>query len=227
MMSGVETSTLKPRQRKPTAVRRTEIVDSAMRLVAELGGRGFTTKLLASRVGLTEGAIFRHFPSMEAIADAMVDRMEALLFESLPRPGDAGDPLARLEFFFRRRVLVLAENPHVSRLLLSDHVGLLAGESQGERVVAMKRRSQAFVRECLREAAARGELERGVTPAAGEVLVLGAILAIGHSTAARARSRAAGAALADEVWALVSRALRGSGGDAAGARRRRSAKTVG
>jgi AcrR family transcriptional regulator len=213
MMTGVETRPLKVRQRKPTAVRKTEIVDAAMSLVAELGGRGFTTKHLAARVGLTEGAIFRHFPSMEAVADAMVDRMEALLFDGFPPEGEV--PLERLEAFFRRRVSVLSEAPYVSRLLLSDHVVMLAGEGHGERVVAMKRRSQGFVRECLREAAKRGELEAGVTPATGEVLVVGTILAIGHSMAAQARRSAKGAGLADEIWPLIARALRGSKAPAA------------
>jgi len=220
----VEALPTKTQRRKPTAVRKTEIVDAAMRLVAELGGRGFTTKHLAARVGLTEGAIFRHFPSMEAVADAMIDRMEALLFDGFPPPREGGAPLERLEGFFRRRVSVLADNPHVSRLLLSDHVAMLAGEVHGERVVAMKRRSQGFVRECLRQAAERGELEAGVTSAAGELLVIGAMLAIGHSTAARARGRAKRAALADEVWPLIERALRGSNAPAAPKATRRASR---
>lgn len=183
--------------RKPTGVRRTEIVDAATRIIATRGARKFTAQLLASEVGVTPGAIFRHFESMGAIVDAVVDRMEAML--SADFPPEAGEPLARLRLFFEQRVRTILAEPHLSRMLLSDHLAQAGGRRQAARVEALKARSRAFLLTCLREAERRGQLRNGVHAEAGAVLVMGAVLALSHG---RAHAQGAGRieVLAAHVW---------------------------
>ncbi|MBD3298893.1 MAG: TetR family transcriptional regulator, partial [candidate division Zixibacteria bacterium] len=77
--------------RKPTSVRKTEIVAAAMRILATEGARHFTTERVAAAVGITGGTIFRHFSSMDAILDAMVDHIDEILFADFPP--DNSDPL--------------------------------------------------------------------------------------------------------------------------------------
>jgi AcrR family transcriptional regulator len=156
-----------------------QIVDAAMRIIASKGARKFTAELLGARVGVTGGAIFRHFESMEAIVDAVVDRMEAILFEDFPP--EAVDPIERLGIFFQRRVQAIVANPHLSRMLLSDHVAQAGSKAQAQRIVEFKRRSRNFVFECLREAQQSGLLRGDAGPEEGTILVLGSILALVHS----------------------------------------------
>ena len=192
--------------RRAWTARQREIVEAATRLLATGGARRFTAQLLAAEVGVTGGAIYRHFPSMEKVADAVFARIEDLLFEGFP-PGDA-DPIERLRAFFLRRTRTILENPHVSRLLLSDHRAGKAGAVPVERLGEYRRRSREFVVGCLREAERRGDLAAGARAEAGAVLVLGAILALAHAgTRVASEDRAAG--LAEEVWKAIERALRG------------------
>lgn len=68
--------------RKPTQERKSEIVDAALVLSADVGPGKLTTEALAKRVGVSHGAIFRHFPNKAAIwsavFDAIANRMEAV-----------------------------------------------------------------------------------------------------------------------------------------------------
>jgi AcrR family transcriptional regulator len=191
--------------RKPTAARRAQIVDAAMRILATKGARRFTAQLLANEVGLTAGAIYRHFEGMDAIVDAAVERMGALLFEGFPP--QAEDPIARLGAFFRHRTETLLAYPHVARLLHSDHLAQAAGPAQAGRLEEFKRRSQTFVLGCLREAHKDGTLNRQTSPEAGAIVVLGSILRLSHA-GARIAGEAKIEQLSDEVWSALERALR-------------------
>jgi len=192
-------------QQKTMSERQTQIVDAAMRIIATKGARRFTAQLLGAEIGVTPGAIYRHFESMEAIVDAVVARVGAILFERFPP--EAADPIERLGIFFRRRTSTILANPHLSRMLLSDHLSQAAGPSQAERLEEFKRRSQTFVLGCLREAAQSGVLSAEISPEAGAVIVLGSVLSLSHASA-RIASKARTERLADEVWVALERALR-------------------
>jgi AcrR family transcriptional regulator len=68
------TSGRRARKRTSGADRREQIVGEAMACFAELGFRGTTVRELASRVGLSEAALYRYFPSKEALYAAIIDR---------------------------------------------------------------------------------------------------------------------------------------------------------
>jgi AcrR family transcriptional regulator len=177
-----------------------------MRILATKGARRFTVQLLAKEIGITGGAIYRHFESMEAIVDAVIQRVESILFRDFP-PRDA-DPLARLQTFFHRRTKAIAENPHISRLLLTDHLAQAVGPAQARRLDEFKRRSRGFVMECLGEAQRAGMLAEGSTPEAGAVLVIGSILSSAHAGTKLASAKRA-ERFGQDVWALIEHALRG------------------
>jgi AcrR family transcriptional regulator len=63
-------SYVKKHVRKPQAERREEIVDAALRLLGEVGLEGTTATRIAEAVGLTPGALYRHFDSRDAIVRA-------------------------------------------------------------------------------------------------------------------------------------------------------------
>jgi AcrR family transcriptional regulator len=185
--------------------RQVQIVDTALQIIATKGSRRFTAQLLAAEVGLTAGAIYRHFENMDAVVDAVVDRVGAILFEDFPP--QVSDPIERLKIFFYRRARTIFANSHVSRLLLSDHLAQAGGLAQAKRLDEFKRRSQTFVSECLIEADAGSLLADGMPPRAGVIIVLGSILALSHA-GARIADGAEPERLFDEVWSGIERMLR-------------------
>ncbi|MBX3615480.1 MAG: TetR/AcrR family transcriptional regulator, partial [Burkholderiaceae bacterium] len=61
------------RKRLSSAERRREIVLAVIELASEAGPEGVTTQAIADRVGVTHGALFRHFPDKGAIWAAVFD----------------------------------------------------------------------------------------------------------------------------------------------------------
>ncbi len=192
-------------KRKPTEVRQVEIVEAAMRIVAAKGGKRFTAQHIADEVGMTAGGIFRHFSNMDNIVEAVLDRMEEILFEGFPP--SAEDPWDRLREFFGHRLRVMAEHADISRILLSDHLAHLGGDKPAARVEELKLRSRNFVTACLREAAKNGAVAGDVSVEAATVVVLGAILAVGHSTT-RVSDETKTARLTGEVWRAIEKMRR-------------------
>jgi AcrR family transcriptional regulator len=197
-----------PRARRSGDLRRREIAEAALRLIASQGLRRFTSAALADEVGVTDGALFRHFASKEAIVLAAIDRVEELLFEGFP-PRDE-EPIARLGAFFLRRVEVIRERPGISRLVISDELSHAAPPEGVARVAELKRRSLAFVRACLVEAERQGALAPGLRAGDAAVVVLGAILALGHGAATSVGAAPVDRAAARRVWGALEIFLRGA-----------------
>src|SRR5689334_12282747 len=55
--------------------RRTEVVEAAIGLLDEVGLDGLTMRALASRLGVQAGALYRHYPSKQALLDAMAGHL--------------------------------------------------------------------------------------------------------------------------------------------------------
>jgi AcrR family transcriptional regulator len=187
-------------QRKATDIRQREIVKATIRIVANEGPRNFTAQRIADEVGITSGAVFRHFESMAAIIDQVAAHIGEILAEDFPR--DVSDPVERLRLFFLNRSRTIVNHPHISKLLLSDHLAQAGGSKSGDRLGTFKKRSRTFVAQCLSEAQKAGKLASGVKPEPAALAVLGAILALSHSGTRVVRS-AETERVADEVWGVL------------------------
>src|SRR5262249_56157460 len=69
----------KPRPRLSGEVRQQQIIETVLDLVAEHGADGVSVQAIADRIGLTQPAVFRHFPSKEAIWVAVMSWLEEQL----------------------------------------------------------------------------------------------------------------------------------------------------
>ena len=70
----------KKRGRPPGSRRREEIVEATLDLVADRGVEGATMTRIATAVGVTEGALYRHFESKEEILKAASAAMRERAF---------------------------------------------------------------------------------------------------------------------------------------------------
>lgn len=69
--------------------RQEELLDVALDLAREVGLGGLTVRRLAERVGFTEAALYRHFPSKGALLQALMGRIESRFLPAVH--GIAGD----------------------------------------------------------------------------------------------------------------------------------------
>jgi len=75
--------------------RRTEVLRAAIDLLDEVGLDALTMRLLASRLGVRASALYRHYPSKQALLDAMVAHLVSSAGEVAPVSGASWDELVR------------------------------------------------------------------------------------------------------------------------------------
>lgn len=146
--------------REPTELRKTQIADASLKVIAESGLGRFTAAEIAKEVGISDAGLFRHFPNKQAIVMAAIERADELLFAEIP---DQKDPLERLRDFFFQRVSQLQGRAGIARILFSDQLAQAAGPAGVTKVNAIKLRSFAFIHACLKDAKNSGYLREGVT----------------------------------------------------------------
>jgi AcrR family transcriptional regulator len=109
-----------PARRLPADERRAQILREAAQLFGSRGFKGTTTRDVAARIGITEAALYRYFPSKEAMYAAILDeRMAAadLLapIEPLAAAGDDRGVFTELALTLLRSV---EADPSMLRLVL-------------------------------------------------------------------------------------------------------------
>ncbi|WP_298312054.1 TetR/AcrR family transcriptional regulator, partial [Propionivibrio sp.] len=109
------------RQRLSSDERQREIVAAVLALARERGPDAITTQAIADRIGVTQGAIFRHFPDKEAIWMAVFAWVRESLGTVLAAAvAQRQSPLAKIEAAFLAHVAFIAANPGVPRVLFHE-----------------------------------------------------------------------------------------------------------
>ena len=107
--------------RLPTEERQTEIVAAALRLARERSPASITTGDIAAAVGVSQGAVFKHFPTKEAIWLAAMRWVRAGLLATLDEAAQtAATPLQALAAVFHAHVGYVAAHPGVPRFIFHE-----------------------------------------------------------------------------------------------------------
>ena len=105
----------------PADARRELTVQTVVALAAEQNPSEITTAAIAKRMHVTQGALFRHFPSKGAILQAVMDWVADRLLARLDRAAaSASDPLTALEAMFMAHIDFIVEHPGVPRMLFGE-----------------------------------------------------------------------------------------------------------
>jgi len=108
------------RQRKSAEERRAEIVAAALALIDRGGPAAATTTAIAQMVGVSQAAIFRHFPKKEEILLAVVDWIAGHVAPRLNIASEApGSPLERLRAVLDAQLRIVRDTPAMPALLFS------------------------------------------------------------------------------------------------------------
>ena len=148
--------------RKPSAVRRLEIARAALAVIGESGATSLTAARLAEQVGLTPGALFRHYATLDDILSAAVDVAIEAVDATLP-PLDL-PPVQRLRTLAMARIELIGGTPGLAWLLLSDQVYLCVPEAAVTRLRALVKRSKSYLLAALSEGIEQGDLRDDIAP---------------------------------------------------------------
>jgi len=169
--------------RKPTAERRNEIAESVLKIIGERGLTSLTTSTIAEEVGLSSGALFRHFASRDEMLTEAVKFGLARIEDTFP--DDSLPPIDRLLELARGRIRVLGSDAGLAWLFSSEQASLVLPEEAVTLLGEIVGRSRRYVLEALREGAARGTIRRDIEPEVLLVPVMGTIHALIGAQGAR------------------------------------------
>ncbi len=157
------------------AQRRSVTVKAVIDLAAEHNPSKITTAAIAKHMSVTQGALFRHFPSKEAIWQAVMEWVTDHLLARVDKAAaGAPTPLAALEAMFIAHIEFVSRHPGVPRMLFGELQD--ATESAPKQMVRTLLKKYALrLAEWIEKGKAAGEIDPSVNSAAACQLFIGAI----------------------------------------------------
>jgi TetR/AcrR family transcriptional regulator len=144
--------------------RKEHILQSLARMLESSPGERITTAALAREVGVSEAALYRHFPSKAKMFEGLIVFIEETLFTRITRILEDEPAAERRCEKILVLVLTFAEkNPGMTRLMTGD---ALAGETERLRIRISQLfdRLEAQLKQILREAQIRENLKCAISP---------------------------------------------------------------
>jgi AcrR family transcriptional regulator len=153
--------------------RQKEIIDAAGRILTESGIGGLTTKKLAQEMGFSEAAIYRHFPSKEAITLGMLEFLRENMNNRLSSFDANLGVEERFKAIFSSQFSFFTQYPHFVVAVFSD--GLWEESDQiNQAILALMETKMGFLLPLISEGQTKGIFKADVSAEQLVHLVLGA-----------------------------------------------------
>ena len=132
--------------------RREEILQAlAQMLESTEGASRITTVKLAKQVGVSEAALYRHFPSKARMFEGLIEFIEEALMTRINRIlDDEKDTLERIRMVMHLILAFSERNPGLTRIL-SGHALMFENERLRDRINQLFERIETQLRQILRE----------------------------------------------------------------------------
>src|SRR5262249_24158895 len=171
--------TVRP-ERLDAEKRKKQIVQVALALVAKHGADAVSTQLSAETIGFTQAAVFRHFPTKEALWSAVMDwlndRLEEVRQKARTEAPDQG--IGVLKRIFLGHIALIERHPGLAKVVMSDHIRRQYPELHRRFTIA-HRKYEDEIRKALDAAARSAQISSKLDRGAATTLFLCAIQGLG------------------------------------------------
>lgn len=100
--------------------RRKVTIDAVLQLAAERNPEEITTAAIAGKMKLTQGALFRHFPSKDALWESVMQWVDINLMRTIDEAVGHRSPVEALERMFLAHIDFVNRRPGVPRILFAE-----------------------------------------------------------------------------------------------------------
>lgn len=157
---------------EPKVSRREHILQALAAMLESQPGARITTAALAKEVGVTEAALYRHFPSKAKMFEGLIEFVEEVVFSRVNQVlQEEADATVRCERILALLLVFCERNPGITRILNGD---ALTGEHERlqARIAQFFERIESQLRQVLREAELKQSLGTAMTGNAAASLML-------------------------------------------------------
>lgn len=173
--------------RKRAELRKAEIVATLLELADSIGPDRVTTGAVASAIGITQAALFRHFPTKDTLWQTVAEHVAEGLEEAWDDALSCGDePIAKLRALIAAQLAQIAATPALPMLLFSRELNV-GNEDLRAAFRGLLMRFQALIVTEVARGQEAGRLRRDLAPADVAVLLTSLVqgMAIRWSLGAR------------------------------------------
>lgn len=145
----------------PKGERKQQILQALARELETNPGERITTAGLARAVGVSEAALYRHFPSKARMFEDLIEFAEGTIFGLITRIlAEIPDPVDRCEKILTLLLGFSSRNPGITRILLGD---ALIGENDRlrKRISQFYERIETQLKQVLRDGELGGKIPGG------------------------------------------------------------------
>jgi AcrR family transcriptional regulator len=163
-----------------THVRREQIAEAALRIIASEGVKRLSIAAVARRVGLVPSGIYRHFKNKDAMIDAVLDLLESRLQANVAAArADSDDAIRRLHGLFTRHIRIIREGGQAfPRIIFSDEAGV-DDPRRKARVRQVVAGYLGEIERMVREGQQERRIDRALVPRTAAMLFMGMIVPAG------------------------------------------------
>lgn len=159
-------------ERQRTEVRRAQIADVARQVIIKHGSEHVTIRRIAREIGITEGAIYRHFKSKRDILSHLVEDIEMNLVGDIDKGiASGGTPLQMIDTTLKRHISRIQQRKGVSFLVIAEIISL-GDQKLNQQMTEVLNRYMARIADLVSEGVRSGEVRKDVSPETMAVLLL-------------------------------------------------------
>lgn len=156
-----------------TKIRKDQIAQAILRLVADQGLKGLSVAAVARQVGLVPSALYRHFKGKEEMVEAALEIIRRRLLGNVDTVcRETGDALERLRLLLGRHLQMIGESQAIPRLIFSED--LYSGHPERKKkVYHLVKTFLSRVADIVRQGQENGQLRQNIDPKIVSVMFLG------------------------------------------------------
>jgi len=103
--------------------RQQDVINAAIKIIANQGYQALTTKNLAHSVGISEAALYRHFESKTELIHKILEYFQDIAQEIMENiQKEVKDPLKKIKAFVMNRYKLFLQNPDLAKVMFSEEI---------------------------------------------------------------------------------------------------------
>lgn len=163
------------RKKLRTEVRRGQIAQAALVLIARRGLNELNIGALAKEVRVVPSAIYRHYPGKDAVLDSVLDLISRSLLENVEAVREERrDSIGRLHLLLQRHIRLVRHQAGIPRVIFSEEI--FAGNApRRERIHKIISSYLKEIARIIGEGQAAGEIRAEISADSAAVMFLGLV----------------------------------------------------
>jgi AcrR family transcriptional regulator len=153
----------KNQKRQSTLVRREQIIEASRKLIMKYGSEHVTVRRIAAEIGISEGALYRHFKSKKEVLLFLIRHIEENLIGDLQKRSPTKKILDTIESTLKNHLSSMEQRKGMSFLVIAEIISL-GDKELNKRVLEVLRKYISNIKKLLLEGIKAGEIRKDIDP---------------------------------------------------------------